>query len=42
MKKMHNLIIVDESHNLRNPQGSRYRNIQELISKLLKGENYDN
>lgn len=31
--RYYRLIIVDESHNLRNPQGSRYRNIQELINK---------
>lgn len=28
------LIIVDESHNLRNSSGKRYHNIQELIHKL--------
>lgn len=31
--RYYRLIIVDESHNLRNPQGSRYQNIHELISK---------
>lgn len=31
--RYYRLIIVDESHNLRNPEGSRYRNIRDLISK---------
>ena len=31
--RFYRLIIVDESHNLRNPQGTRYRNIQDLINK---------
>lgn len=37
--KYYRLVIVDESHNLRNNNGSRYRNIKELIdyqgSKVL-------
>lgn len=37
--KYYRLVIVDESHNLRNSEGSRYRNIKELIeyqgSKVL-------
>lgn len=37
--KYYRLVIVDESHNLRNSEGSRYRNIRELIeyqgSKVL-------
>lgn len=37
--RYYRLIIIDESHNLRNPQGARYRNIRELIqhqdSKVL-------
>ena len=37
--KYYRLIIVDESHNLRNNNGTRYRNIKELIdyqdSKVL-------
>ena len=31
--RYYRLIIVDESHNLRNNQGVRYRNIRELIQK---------
>ena len=31
--RYYKLIIVDESHNLRNSQGARYRNIRELIQK---------
>lgn len=31
--RFYKLIIVDESHNLRNSQGMRYRNIRELIQK---------
>ena len=31
--RYYRLIIVDESHNLRNPQGRRYRNIKDLIQK---------
>lgn len=31
--RYYKLIIVDESHNLRNNQGTRYRNIRELIQK---------
>ena len=31
--RYYRLIIVDESHNLRNSQGTRYRNIKDLISK---------
>ena len=31
--RYYKLIIVDESHNLRNSQGSRYHNIKELIDK---------
>lgn len=31
--RYYRLIIVDESHNLRNSQGARYRNIKDLISK---------
>lgn len=31
--RYYKLIIVDESHNLRNSQGTRYRNIRELIQK---------
>ena len=31
--RYYRLIIVDESHNLRNSQGSRYHNIKELIDK---------
>ena len=31
--RYYKLIIVDESHNLRNSEGSRYQNIQELIRK---------
>lgn len=31
--RYYRLIIVDESHNLRNPDGNRYRNIRDLISK---------
>lgn len=31
--RYYRLIIVDESHNLRNPDGTRYRNIRDLISK---------
>lgn len=29
--RYYRLVIIDESHNLRNPQGSRYRNIKEFI-----------
>lgn len=31
--RYYKLIIVDESHNLRNSQGMRYRNIRDLIQK---------
>lgn len=31
--RYYKLIIVDESHNLRNSQGTRYRNIRDLIQK---------
>ncbi len=31
--RYYRLIIVDESHNLRNPQGRRYHNIKDLIQK---------
>ena len=31
--RFYKLIIVDESHNLRNSQGTRYRNIRDLIQK---------
>ena len=31
--RFYKLIIVDESHNLRNSQGIRYRNIRDLIQK---------
>lgn len=31
--RFYKLIIVDESHNLRNSQGMRYRNIRDLIQK---------
>jgi len=31
--RYYRLIIVDESHNLRNNQGTRYRNIKDLISR---------
>ncbi len=31
--RYYRLIIIDESHNLRNPQGSRYKNIRELIQR---------
>ena len=31
--RYYKLIIVDESHNLRNSQGVRYRNIKDLIQK---------
>lgn len=31
--RYYKLIIVDESHNLSNNQGTRYRNIRELIQK---------
>ena len=31
--RYYKLIIVDESHNLSNNQGTRYRNIIELIQK---------
>lgn len=31
--RYYRLIIIDESHNLRNPEGSRYRNIRDLINK---------
>lgn len=31
--RYYKLIIVDESHNLRNSQGIRYRNIRDLIQK---------
>ncbi|CAK7023479.1 MAG: RNA polymerase-associated protein RapA [Parabacteroides distasonis] len=31
--RYYKLIIVDESHNLRNNQGTRYRNIRDLIQK---------
>ena len=37
--RFYRLIIIDESHNLRNPRGARYKNIRELIqhqdSKVL-------
>ncbi len=31
--RYYRLIIIDESHNLRNPQGRRYHNIKDLIQK---------
>ncbi len=31
--RYYRLIIVDESHNLRNPEGRRYHNIKDLIQK---------
>ncbi len=31
--RFYRLIIIDESHNLRNPQGARYKNIRELIQR---------
>lgn len=32
--KYYRLIIIDESHNLRNSEGARYRNIKEMIDYL--------
>lgn len=32
--KYYKLVIIDESHNLRNPEGARYHNIKDLIQKM--------
>lgn len=32
--KYYKLVIIDESHNLRNSEGSRYHNIKDLINKM--------